>query len=533
MHWSDEIANKLISLHPDKEEFVLAAGTSPSGTVHIGNFRDAVTVYFVAKALRKQGKKTVLLLSWDDYDRFRKVPKNLPEDRIKEYESYIGMPYSAVPDPFGCHASYAEHYEKEYEESLEKIGLKFDIIRYQTKEYMSGRYKDGIITALKNRKEIYDIMQEFKTQEYSEEERENFYPVSVYCDKCGKDTTKITELSEDCNVVGYSCKCGNVSTVNISEQGNCKLPWKVDWPMRWMYEGVDFEPGGKDHASPQGSYQVSRVIAKKIYNIDEPLFQGYEFIGIKGLTGKMSGSSGLNINLEELLKIYPPEIIWWLYAKKTPNEAFDISLGDDVPRIYGEFDRIYENYYNNAESLDEITKSTLDIVLDGSPKKVNPPFNILLTLYSISNGKIDMIEEMFTKIGMSFKAEELKERLEKVAYWLEKYAPNMLMKLNTSPDFEYFEALDDEVKGWVKDFCELIKIKMDSEELTTRLYAIPKKETADVKENKKNQLLFFKTMYRLLIGEDKGPMLSTLILAVGAENILPIVEPLVKGGANN
>jgi len=34
-------------------------------------------------------------------------------------------------------------------------------------------------------------------------------------------------------------------------------------------------------------------------------------------------------------------------------------------------------------------------------------------------------------------------------------------------------------------------------------------------------------MYRLLIGEDKGPMLSTLILAVGAENILPIVEPLV------
>jgi len=110
-----------------------------------------------------------------------------------------------------------------------------------------------------------------------------------------------------------------------------------------------------------------------------------------------------------------------------------------------------------------------------------------------------MIEEMFTKIGMSFKAEELRERLEKVDYWLNKYAPNMLMKLNTAPDFEYFETLDDEVKGWVKDFCELIKIKMNAEELTTRLYAIPKKETADMKENKKNQLLFFKTMYRLLI----------------------------------
>lgn len=40
--------------------------------------------------------------------------------------------------------------------------------------------------------------------------------------------------------------------------------WKIDWPMRWLYEGVDFEPGGKDHAAPGGSYNTSRVIAKEI-----------------------------------------------------------------------------------------------------------------------------------------------------------------------------------------------------------------------------------------------------------------------------
>jgi len=68
----------------------------------------------------------------------------------------------------------------------------------------------------------------------------------------------------------------------------------------------------------------------------------------------------------------------------------------------------------------------------------------------------------------------------------------MLMKLNTAPDFEYFETLDDEVKGWVKDFCELIKIKMNAEELTTRLYAIPKKETADMKETRKISSCFSK-----------------------------------------
>jgi len=70
-----------------------------------------------------------------------------------------------------------------------------------------------------------------------------------------------------------------------------------------------------------------------------------------------------------------------------------------VPRIYGEFDRFCENYYNNPENLDEITKSTMDVVLDGVPRKPNPPLTFFITLYSISNGKIDMIEEMFTKIA--------------------------------------------------------------------------------------------------------------------------------------
>ncbi|MBQ4341197.1 MAG: hypothetical protein II756_01690, partial [Clostridia bacterium] len=39
MHWSYEIAKKIIERRPDKKEYVCAAGISPSGSVHIGNFR--------------------------------------------------------------------------------------------------------------------------------------------------------------------------------------------------------------------------------------------------------------------------------------------------------------------------------------------------------------------------------------------------------------------------------------------------------------------------------------------------------------
>ncbi|MCL2107575.1 MAG: hypothetical protein FWH26_11030, partial [Oscillospiraceae bacterium] len=49
MHWADRIAEKLIA-REDKPEYVCAAGISPSGSVHIGNFRDIVTSYFVCLA---------------------------------------------------------------------------------------------------------------------------------------------------------------------------------------------------------------------------------------------------------------------------------------------------------------------------------------------------------------------------------------------------------------------------------------------------------------------------------------------------
>ena len=57
MHWSEEIAEKIIKRNPNKEEYVCAAGISPSGSIHIGNFRDIATSYFVVRALRKKAKK--------------------------------------------------------------------------------------------------------------------------------------------------------------------------------------------------------------------------------------------------------------------------------------------------------------------------------------------------------------------------------------------------------------------------------------------------------------------------------------------
>ena len=95
MYWADQLADEIIRRKPDKEEYVCAAGISPSGSVHIGNFRDIATSYFVCRALQKKGKKAKLLFSWDEFDRLRKVPKNV-SDYLgnNSFEQYIGCPYA-------------------------------------------------------------------------------------------------------------------------------------------------------------------------------------------------------------------------------------------------------------------------------------------------------------------------------------------------------------------------------------------------------------------------------------------------------
>ena len=78
-HWADEYAEKVIREKGEKELYTCASGITPSGTVHIGNFREIISVELVVRALRDMGKNVRFIYSWDDYDVFRKVPRNMPQ----------------------------------------------------------------------------------------------------------------------------------------------------------------------------------------------------------------------------------------------------------------------------------------------------------------------------------------------------------------------------------------------------------------------------------------------------------------------
>ncbi|HYB48972.1 MAG TPA: lysine--tRNA ligase, partial [Streptosporangiaceae bacterium] len=126
-----------------------ASGISPSGPVHLGNLRELMIPHLVADEVRRAGAPCRHILSWDDYDRLRRVPAGFGE----EFAEYIGRPLTAVPDPCGQHANWAEHFKAPLRQALACLRVRVTEIS-QTQMYTSGAYTEQIIIAMRRRADI-------------------------------------------------------------------------------------------------------------------------------------------------------------------------------------------------------------------------------------------------------------------------------------------------------------------------------------------------------------------------------------------
>ncbi|MCZ9346989.1 lysine--tRNA ligase, partial [Streptomyces sp. TRM76130] len=126
---------------------VVASGLSPSGPIHLGNLREVMTPHLVADEIRRRGYEVRHLISWDDYDRYRKVPAGVPgvDDSWAEH---IGKPLTSVPAPAGsAYPNWAEHFKAAMTEALGVLGVEYDGIS-QTAQYTSGAYREQILHAM-------------------------------------------------------------------------------------------------------------------------------------------------------------------------------------------------------------------------------------------------------------------------------------------------------------------------------------------------------------------------------------------------
>ncbi len=504
--WADAIADKIIKervkdKNGEKKEIVCASGITPSGTIHIGNFREVITTDMIVKTLENKGKKVRFIYSWDDYDRLRKVPANIPEEKKKDYENYIGMPVSGIPSPFGKNEeSYARFFEKQFEDSLKKVSISPEFI-YQNQMNKKCKYAKLINHAIKNRKKIMAILNKYRKEPLAKD----WYPITIYCEKCKKDTTKVLNIDKTGYIVEYSCKCGFKGKVDYRKKGIVKAPWRVDWPMRWKYEGVNFEPGGIDHSVYGGSFMTSKEIVK-IFDYIAPLYQLYEWIRIKG--GKAFSSSTGNVTtLNDVEEIYEPEILRYLFVGTRPNKSFDISFDNDVIKIYEDFDALEEKYYSGKANPQEKRMYELSVVNPSKKQPKREGFRHLITTVQIGKDK-------------NLKG-KIKERAKRVKNWLEKYAgEDMKFTVQIKIERNILEILNEKQKQALKELKKSLENKKFTEEkLFNEFYIICQKL------NMKNTE-FFDACYRIIINKRKGPRLASLILSIGQNKIAELLEEI-------
>jgi lysyl-tRNA synthetase, class I len=536
-----------------------ASGASPSGPVHLGNLREFLTVHFVAEEIKRRGIPARHLHSWDDYDRFRKVPAGIDPS----WSEHIGRPLSAVPDPWQCHPSWAEHYKEPLVASLRELGVEMVEVS-QTEMYRAGTYREQILTAVRRRDEIEQVMSRYRTKAATaapESEQEAAamadsvanddesgltgmgatddlarFPYKPYCRDCGRDTTIITAYDDDTTDLSYTCTaCSYDGVTNLSTDNEGKLVWKVDWPMRWEFEGVDFEPGGVDHASPGSSYTVGKELVK-LYGGRAPSFVGYSFVGAGGQV-KMSSSRGGVPTAAEALRILEAPILRWLYVRRAPKQAFNVDFGAEVVRLYDEWDSLGKKAANpdkrDAQVLAfERASSTTSAGTLPTPAVV-VPFKLLSSVADVTAGSADLISRIVGDVGHEHASvADLEPRLGKAMTWMADFVPEEdRTTVRETPDAERLARLSEDEELWLRQLLDRLPDQLDLESTTSLIYGVPKLarglglDDAPTDEVKQDQKGFFRLLYNLLVDAERGPRLPTLFLALGADKVRQLLTP--------
>ncbi|WP_432215384.1 lysine--tRNA ligase [Streptomyces lydicus] len=540
---------------------VCASGLSPSGPIHLGNLREVMTPHLVADEIRRRGYAVRHLISWDDYDRYRKVPAGVPGVDAS-WAEHIGKPLTSVPAPAGSsYPNWAEHFKAAMADALAELGVEYDGIS-QTEQYTAGTYREQILHAMKHRGQIDAILGQYRTKKapakksqkpVDEAELEaaegsgaageddgssgaaGYFPYKPYCGGCDKDLTTVTSYDDETTELAYTCaECGFAETVRLSEFNRGKLVWKVDWPMRWAYEGVIFEPSGVDHSSPGSSYVVGGQIVREVFDGEQPIGPMYAFVGISGMA-KMSSSKGGVPTPGDALKIMEAPLLRWLYARRKPNQSFKIAFDQEIQRLYDEWDKLAAKVADGAAQPADEAAYVRAVGTAAGPLPTTPrplPYRTLASVVDVTAGHDEQTLRILGELDPAnpvTSLDETRPRLDRAEYWITTQVPaDQRTIVRDEPDAELLKSLDDTARDSIRLLLEGLDSHWSLDGLTHLVYGVPKVQAgfaADATpkelppEIKVAQRTFFALLYHLLVGRDTGPRLPTLLLAVGADRV--------------
>ena len=141
---------------PEKGFVLFETGYGPSGLPHIGTFGEVARTSMVLTAFSLLSDIPSKLLPFsDDMDGLRKVPSNLPNQKM--LQEHLGQPLSAIPDPFGTHESLGAHNNARLIAFLDKFGFKYEFLS-STDCYKSGKFDATLLKVLECFEEVNKII---------------------------------------------------------------------------------------------------------------------------------------------------------------------------------------------------------------------------------------------------------------------------------------------------------------------------------------------------------------------------------------
>jgi lysyl-tRNA synthetase, class I len=471
--WAERVAEGL-----GAGPYVVVTGISPSGNIH--NLREVLVGEAVANALRARGEEVRFVFHADTVDPLRKIAPGIPES----FEEFMGHSLSRVPDPEGCHASYAEHFLAPFEEALREMAMDVEVLRSH-ELYEGGVYTEVTREALEHTAELRGILQEV-TGRAMPERWSPYLPRAA----SGKLTgARILEHVPEESKVVYVDEDGFEDAADYSK-GEGKLGWRVELAARWKALGVTFEPFGKDHTSRGSSTDTADRMVCEVFHYPVPGRHEYEWISIKG-KGPMSSSKGIVLLPKDLLRIMPPDVLRRMMLGRDPARALELDLGEGFPRFMDEYRAETESY--------------------------PAPFNHLVTVAQTVGEDVDAAAEMLRRGGYEEAARDRETLARDLAYarnWAEERAPESVRVrlLSAEEAREAEEGLDDEQRGYLAAVAEKLSPELDGEAVQDLLYSTALERGLKPKKA-------FAAVYRVLLGKTSGPKAGPFVAGLPVEMV--------------
>ena len=505
--WPFEEARRLTKRYPGgfpAQGVVFETGYGPSGLPHIGTFQEVLRTTMIRRAfeLLHPGVSTRLIAFSDDMDGLRKVPGNMPNPAL--LEAALHQPLTRVPDPFGTHPSFGAHNNARLRAFLDRFGFQYEFLS-STDCYRSGRFDATLRTVL----ERYDAVTDVILPTLGPERRATYSPFLPISPVSGHVLqVPLTGRDPAAGTIRFVDPATNAETELPVTGGHVKLQWKVDWAMRWIALGVDYEMAGKDLID---SVTLASRIARILGGRPPESFIYELFLDEHG--AKISKSKGNGLTIDEWLTYADPDSLAF-YLYREPRRAKKLHF-DVIPKSIDEHAEACAKF--PAQNAREQLGNPAWHVHGGPPPAPDlpVPYGLLLNLAGVAH--TDDPARLWSYLTrqhpeltpVTHPALDAFVRYAAV-YYRDHVAPALCRR---APDSREAAALGD-----LATRLRALPAVADAEAIQAEVYAAGKAARFEPLRD------WFRALYEVLLGTSQGPRLGSFFALYGLAESVALLD---------